>query len=100
MAPKERMALIAARTRSPRKRTTRRGANGAETIDGTTRTAPRIPAASAPPESYATTRRTTRKAPSAAIPAVHAISIFRIAAFRSTSETAASAPVDNRLDTG
>jgi hypothetical protein len=91
IAPTDRTVLIASRTRSPRKRTTSLGASGAKTIHGTTRIAPRTPAARAPPASYATTSSTTRNAPSAAVPAVHAISILRIAPFRRTSRTAPNA---------
>ena len=45
-AAAQRTTLIAVRTRSPRNRSTSIGANGAVRIDGTIRTAPRIPTAS------------------------------------------------------
>lgn len=90
-APPHRTTLITVRTRSPRNRSTSVVANGAATIAGTTLTAPRMPTASVPPSSYATTSRTTRKAQSAAVPRVQASSMRRIARFRRTSRTADAA---------
>ena len=88
-APRQRARLTTVRTRLPPNRSTTTGANGAATMAGRTRTAPRTPTPRAPAASYATTSMRTRKAQSAATPAVQEISRRRIDGFASASRSTA-----------